>query len=125
MAAPNCITSTPFQSTRSPNGGWRNTSARGWRRFPRSRKTWKGKIMAESKFVYVSYIRTTPEKLWDALTKPEFTRLYWFSAHPESDWKPGSPWKLIFSDGRVADMGEIVESTPPRRLVIKWRHEIT
>lgn len=80
--------------------------------------------MAESKFVYVTYIRTTPEKLWRALIEPEFTRRYWMATTHESEWKPGAPWKIVFADGRTADSGEIVEIEPPRRLVLKWRHEI-
>ena len=79
--------------------------------------------MSKSTFVYVTFIRTTPERLWSALTTPEFMRQYWFGMHCESDWKPGSPWKLLFTDGRVADSGEIVEAEPPRRLVVKWRNE--
>ena len=43
--------------------------------------------------------------------------------HQETDWKPGSPWRLVFADGRIADTGEVVESDPPRRLVLKWRNE--
>ncbi|MGA3371376.1 MAG: SRPBCC family protein [Terracidiphilus sp.] len=80
--------------------------------------------MAESQFVYVTYIRTTPEKLWRALIEPEFTRQYWMATTQESDWKPGAPWRIVFADGRTADSGEIVEIEPPRRLVLKWRHEI-
>jgi len=76
-----------------------------------------------SQYLYVTYIRTTPQKLWDALTNPEFQRKYWFNMHQESSWKAGSPWKMVFSDGRVADAGEILEADPPRRLVIKWRNE--
>ena len=76
-----------------------------------------------SKFVYVTFIRTTPERLWTGLTTPEFTRQYWFGMHCESDWKAGSPWRLMFQDGRVADTGEIVEAERPRRVVIKWRNE--
>ncbi len=75
------------------------------------------------RFVYVTYIRTTPAKLWDALTKPEFQRSYWFGMTHESDWKPGSPWKMVFADGRIADTGEVIESDRPRRLVLRWRNE--
>ncbi len=75
------------------------------------------------RFVYVTYIRTTPETLWEHLTKPEFTRVYWQGVSAESDWKPGSSWKLVYEDGRVADTGEIVEVDRPRRLVVKWRNE--
>jgi uncharacterized protein YndB with AHSA1/START domain len=79
--------------------------------------------MARSTHVYVTYIRTTPEKLWSALTDPQFQRQYWFGMHCESGWTPGSPWQLISSSGQVFDAGEIVESVPPRRLVIRWQHQ--
>lgn len=79
--------------------------------------------MARSTFVYVSYIRTTPERLWSALTEPEFMKKYWFGNHCESDWTVGSSWKNVYPDGRVTDVGEILESEPPRRLVFRWRHQ--
>jgi uncharacterized protein YndB with AHSA1/START domain len=79
--------------------------------------------MSKSTFVYVTFIRTDAERLWTALTTPEFIRQYWFGMTCESEWKPGSPWKLTFDDGRLADHGEIVEADRPRRLVIKWRNE--
>lgn len=76
-----------------------------------------------SSFVYVTYIRTTPERLWSALTSPEFTMQYWFGMRSESDWTAGSPWRLVYPDGRVADTGEIIEAERPKRLVIRWRNE--
>jgi uncharacterized protein YndB with AHSA1/START domain len=76
-----------------------------------------------SKFVYVTFIRTTPERLWEALTTPDFIAQYWFGMKCESDFKTGSPWRLVFTDGRVADTGEIVEADAPKRLAIKWRNE--
>ena len=79
--------------------------------------------MADSRFVYVIYIRTTPEKLWEALTRPEFTRQYWCATHQECAWKPGAAWKMMIPDGRVADAGEVVEIDPPRKLMLKWRNE--
>jgi uncharacterized protein YndB with AHSA1/START domain len=79
--------------------------------------------MSNSKFVYVIYIRTTAEKLWDALTRPEFTRTYWVGCSQESAWKKGASWKLMIPDGRVADEGEILEIERPKRLVLKWRNE--
>jgi uncharacterized protein YndB with AHSA1/START domain len=79
--------------------------------------------MANSSFVYVTYIRAPQQKVWDALTKPEFQKQYWFGMHQQTDWKPGSPWKLVFEDGRVADAGEILEFDAPNRLVLKWRNE--
>ena len=74
-------------------------------------------------FVYVTYIRTTPEKLWQALTNAEFTKQYWFGFHPETTWNPGSPWKLIHPDGRISDTGEVIECVKPKRIVLKWRNE--
>jgi uncharacterized protein YndB with AHSA1/START domain len=79
--------------------------------------------MARSTFVYVTYIRTTPEKLWSALTDVEFMKQYWFGNHCESEWTPGSSWKNVYPDGRITDVGEIVEAEPPRRLVIRWQHQ--
>jgi uncharacterized protein YndB with AHSA1/START domain len=79
--------------------------------------------MAGSTFVYVTYIRTSADKLWSALTGADFMRQYWFDMHCESDWQAGSSWRMMFPDGRVADTGEIVESAPPKRLAIRWRNE--
>lgn len=76
-----------------------------------------------SKFVYAIYIRTTPAKLWEALTDPQFVRQYWFSTTVECAWKKGSPWKLIRPDGSPSDSGEILEIDPPRRMVIRWQNE--
>ena len=79
--------------------------------------------MSKSTFVYVTYIRTTPERLWNALTSAEFIKQYWFGMRAESEWKAGSAWRLMFEDGRIADSGEVLEADPPRRLVLKWRNE--
>jgi len=76
-----------------------------------------------TQFVYVTYIRTTPEKLWSALTDTEFMKQYWFGNYCESQWTAGATWTMRYPDGRVADAGEIVESEPRRRLVIRWQHQ--
>ena len=81
------------------------------------------KTMAKSSFMYVTYIRTAPEKLWSALTDAEFMKLYWFGVQCESQWTGGSSWKLMSPDGRVTDAGEIVEAEPPRRLAIRWQNQ--
>jgi len=79
--------------------------------------------MARSTFVYVSYIRTTPEKLWSALTDAEFMKQYWFGVHGESQWTAGSSWKSVSPQGQILDAGEVVEAERPRRLVIRWQHQ--
>jgi uncharacterized protein YndB with AHSA1/START domain len=79
--------------------------------------------VAKSQFVYVTYIRTTPAKLWQALLDPEFTRQYWSETWQECQWKAGASWRLMIPDGRVADTGEVIEIEPERRLVVSWRNE--
>lgn len=79
--------------------------------------------MSGSKFVYVIYIRTTPDKLWEALTKPEFTRKYWVGTTQDCAWRKGADWKLMIPDGRVGDAGQVLEIDPPRRLALSWRNE--
>ena len=79
--------------------------------------------MARSTFVYVTYIRTTPERLWSALTTAEFIEQYWFGCHGESQWTAGSSWKNVTAGGQVLDAGEIVEAERPRKLVIRWQHQ--
>jgi len=80
--------------------------------------------MARSTFLYATYIRTTPERLWSALTDPELMKEYWFGMHCESDFAAGSPWRLVSESGETWDAGEIVEADPPRRLVIRWEHRM-
>ena len=75
------------------------------------------------RFVYVTFIRTSPEKLWDALTKPEFTRQYWFGSSLDSAWTANSSWQLKTPDGGLTDAGKVLEIDKPRRLVLSWKHE--
>jgi uncharacterized protein YndB with AHSA1/START domain len=78
--------------------------------------------MRKPSFVYVTYILTTPEKVWNALIDPELTKDYWGRHANRSDWKPGSPWRHEDYDDvsvvRIA--GTVVQSDPPRRLVLTW-----
>ena len=87
-----------------------------------AKPTGKSDLMEKPKLVYATYIRTTPKKLWAAITKPEFTRQYWGGLANVSDWKKGSPWKHVTDDKEPETYvtGKVVESTPPTRLVLTW-----
>jgi len=63
--------------------------------------------MQKPKQVYTTFIRTTPKKLWEAITRPEFTRQYWVETWQDCEWKKGATWKLILPGGRVGDAGEV------------------
>jgi uncharacterized protein YndB with AHSA1/START domain len=75
--------------------------------------------MSKPEFVYTTFINTTPEKLWHALTDAAFTESYWFGCRLESDWKVGSPMRME-RGGRVMNECVILESDPPRRLSYSW-----
>src|SRR5262245_4719259 len=77
--------------------------------------------MSKPVFVYTTYIETTAEKLWQALTSSEFSRQYWFGTELRTDWKVGSPFALVMS-GTTTDVGEILEFDAPRRLSYTFKH---
>lgn len=72
-------------------------------------------------FVYVTYIHSTPEKVFEAITKPDVARRYWGHENV-SDWTVGSKWEHIrANDERTVQLvGKVIEVSPPRRLVISW-----
>ena len=72
-------------------------------------------------FVYVTYIASTPEKVFEAVTKPDVARRYWGHENV-SDWKPGSKWEHVRANDErtVQIVGKVVEVSPPSRLVITW-----
>ncbi|MGZ4159504.1 MAG: SRPBCC family protein [Neobacillus sp.] len=77
--------------------------------------------MTDTTFVYVTYIATTPEKLWEALTSSDFTEKYFFGTSIESDWQEGS--RVTYSrNGQVTDHGIILKCEPPRVLSFTWTY---
>lgn len=74
-------------------------------------------------FVYVTYIRTTPEKLWEALTRGDFTEKYWMGFRFEGDLKPGGRMRILPPKGmeKYGDhAGEVLECEPLQKLVYTW-----
>ena len=78
--------------------------------------------MQKPKLVYTTFIRTTPKKLWAAITKPEFTRQYWAGLANVSDWKKGSSWQHVTKDDKpeIYITGTVLECIAPKRLVLSW-----
>ena len=75
----------------------------------------------KTSFVYVTYIRSTPQKVFEAITRPEIARRYWGHENV-SDWKPGSAWQHVRANEQrtVQLVGKVIEIVPPTRLVITW-----
>jgi uncharacterized protein YndB with AHSA1/START domain len=70
-------------------------------------------------FVYVTYVVTTPQKVWEAITEAELSATYWARSNV-SDWKVGSAWAHKFPDTPADLVGEVLETDPPKRLVLSW-----
>jgi uncharacterized protein YndB with AHSA1/START domain len=72
--------------------------------------------------VYQVYIQATPEQIWEAITRPEFTVKYFYGSRVHSDLTPGSRWDMFDSDDKeqLVD-GEVIEADPPKRLTVSWR----
>ncbi len=75
--------------------------------------------MSKPEFVYVTYIETSAEKLWQALTNGDFTERYWFGHRVTSDWKAGSSYRFAMQ-GAPSIKGKVLVSDPPRQLSYSW-----
>jgi uncharacterized protein YndB with AHSA1/START domain len=79
-------------------------------------------MTAQATQVYSVFVRATPEQLWDAITKPEFTSKYFYGSVIESTWEQGAPYAGWASDRSQQYVdGEVIEASPPRKLVTTWR----
>lgn len=78
--------------------------------------------MKKPELVYTTYIRSTPKKVWAAITNPEFCRQYWGGGENHSTWKKGARWEHVFPEesDKPAMAGKVLECLPPRRLVLSW-----
>lgn len=76
--------------------------------------------MAAPRHVFETYIQASPERIWEAITKPTFTRQYLLDAGVESSFEPGAPIRYVGADGDAA-VGEIEIAEPPHRLVLSFR----
>jgi uncharacterized protein YndB with AHSA1/START domain len=77
--------------------------------------------MSKPSFVYVTYIATTPNKLWQALTDPQFTAQYWFGYRVDARGRAGDRMTALSPDGARVHDDKILVSDPPRRLVYEWK----
>jgi uncharacterized protein YndB with AHSA1/START domain len=77
--------------------------------------------MSRPRHVFETYIKATPEQIWEALTKPEFTRRYFFHSAINCGWEPDSGYTYDSEDGTPVVQGTVVEATPPHRLVMTFQ----
>ena len=77
--------------------------------------------MSKPTFVYVTYIAASPERVWEALTRPDLSEKYWFGYRVTADGKAGERMTAVNPAGRLAHNDPIIESDPPRKLVYGWK----
>ena len=77
--------------------------------------------MSKPTFVYVTYIAASPERVWEALTRPDLSEKYWFRYRITADGKAGERMTAVNPAGRLAHDDPIIESDPPRKLVYGWK----
>ena len=79
--------------------------------------------MAESRFLYLTYIRAPAQKVWDALTDPAQNRLFWSGYHQESSWQVGADFAIVGAEGNAWDTGKVLAFDPPRHFRVTWNHQ--
>ena len=79
--------------------------------------------MAESRFLYISYIRAPAQKVFAALTDPAQNKLFWSGYHQESSWQEGADFAIVGPEGNAWDTGKVLEFDPPRHFAVTWHHQ--
>jgi uncharacterized protein YndB with AHSA1/START domain len=79
--------------------------------------------MAESRFLYISYIRAPAQTVFDALTDPALNRQFWGGYHQESSWQVGADFAIVGPEGNAWDIGTVLAFDPPRRFCVTWLHQ--
>ncbi|HXQ12347.1 MAG TPA: SRPBCC family protein [Caulobacteraceae bacterium] len=79
--------------------------------------------MAESRFLYVTYIRAPAQAIWDHLTSPELNKRFWHGYSQKSTWAKGADYAIVAGDGEAWDTGKVLACEPPKRLSVTWTHQ--
>ena len=79
--------------------------------------------MAESRFLYISYIRAPAQKVFAALTDPAQNKLFWSGYHQESSWEVGADFAIVGAEGNAWDTGKVLAFDPPRHFQVTWLHQ--
>jgi uncharacterized protein YndB with AHSA1/START domain len=78
--------------------------------------------MAESRFLYITYIRAPAQKVFEALVDPEQNKVFWSGYHQESSWKVGADFAIVGPEGKAWDAGKVLAFDPPRHFTVTWLH---
>jgi len=79
--------------------------------------------MAESRFLYVTYIRAPAQRVWDALTDPETNKAFWSGYSQQSTWRVGADYSIVDGAGKAWDTGKVLAFDPPKHLSVTWLHQ--
>jgi uncharacterized protein YndB with AHSA1/START domain len=79
--------------------------------------------MAESRFLYLTYIRAPAQKVWEALTDPAMNKQFWSGYHQQSSWQVGADFAIVGAEGKAWDTGKVLAFDPPRHFSVTWQHQ--
>jgi uncharacterized protein YndB with AHSA1/START domain len=79
--------------------------------------------MAESRFLYLTYIRAPAQTVFEALIDPAQNQQFWSGYHQESSWRVGEDFAIVGAEGNAWDTGKVLAFDPPRRYAVTWNHQ--